>query len=275
MNGAIPRIGISSASYFDRLPLEDIVTDFTSRNTGVCELFLNTRSEYTPDFIALLKERLSVPGAPYVYSVHPMGTHFEPQLFSTHPRQNKDAWETYLTVLDAAKTLGARCYVMHGPIMMQHAAYRPDPGRFVSVLRELNAAAKDRGIVLTLENVSWCLLKTPDTGKYLADALGDDLHYTIDIKQAERSGYSPLEFIRSVSGLIENVHLCDHIRTEYGFRWMLPGKGETDLDLLFSELESAGCTGPYFIEVYSNSYGDIEELHTAQHELNRLFGGNV
>lgn len=269
MDSYTTRIGLSSASYFDRLPLEDIIDDFTRHEVGLCELFLNTRSEYGPEFRSVLTERLAAPGAPKVHSVHPLGTQFEPQLFSRHPRQQKDAMDTYVAVLKTARAIGAGVYVMHGPIMLEHAAFRPETKRFIPVIRDLCSIAKDFRIRLALENVSWCLFRSPDVGKELTDALGDSLHYTLDIKQAIRSGFDYRDFIDVVGPLLTDVHLCDHVKTDDGFRWKVPGQGETDFRRLFCELHSAGYQGPAFIEVYSNSYGQIDELYDSVAYLNR------
>lgn len=41
------RIGISTASYFNRMPIEDAVLELGAQGVRICELFLNSFSEYT------------------------------------------------------------------------------------------------------------------------------------------------------------------------------------------------------------------------------------
>ena len=106
-------VGVSSASYFSRMATENAVRDIGAHGVRLAEVFLNTFCEYEPAFIELLAGRLAEAGVT-AYSVHPMSTQFEPQLFSIHPRQRADALRLYARVLRAAQRLGARCYVMHG-----------------------------------------------------------------------------------------------------------------------------------------------------------------
>lgn len=74
-------IGISTASYFNKLQIEDAVLDIGAHGVRLCELFLNTFSEYEPEFVDLLAERLERANV-QVFSVHPMSMQYEPQLFS-------------------------------------------------------------------------------------------------------------------------------------------------------------------------------------------------
>ena len=79
------QIGMSTASYFNRMPIEETVGDIGAHGVPLCELFLNTFSEYGAGV------RRPAGGPPgrgrgvTAYSVHPMSTQFEPQLFSLHP----------------------------------------------------------------------------------------------------------------------------------------------------------------------------------------------
>ena len=256
----LPRLGISTASYFNRLPIEDAVTDLAAHGVQLAELFLNTFSEYDAAFAALLKARADAGGVS-VYSVHPMSMQFEPQLFSPHPRQRADALRLFEQVLDSGRLLCATHYVMHGAAHLMGAAKGLGLARVAPILRDLADTARGHGMVLTLENVSWCLFSTPDFGRRLVDGLGDALRYTIDIKQAVRSGYDPLDYVDAVGALTENLHLCDFVRTETGPRWVLPGRGECDFSVILAALFAKGYAGPAFIEVYSDAYAATGELY--------------
>ena len=93
-------IGLSTASYFQKLQIEDAILDIGAHGVPLCEVFLNTFSEYEPAFVELLAERLACANVK-VFSVHPMSMQFEPQLFSIHPRQREDALNLYERVLSA------------------------------------------------------------------------------------------------------------------------------------------------------------------------------
>ncbi len=254
-------IGLSTASYFNKLQIEDAVLDIGAHGVGLCELFLNTFMEYEPSFADLLAERLSEANA-RVFSVHPMSMQFEPQLFSIHPRQRADALRLFERVLSTGKRLGAHCYVMHGPARLFGGVKNIELIRIAPILVDLTALAADYGIQLTLENVSWCIFNEPEFGVRLRDVTGGRIKHTLDVKQAVRSGYDPEDYIRAVGEQIVNVHLCDAEKLPTGsVRYQMPGFGECDFIGMFNLLAEKGYAGPAFVEVYSDMYTEIPVLY--------------
>ena len=73
------RLGLSSAAFYGRREVEDTAALLPGYGLNVCEVFLNSFSEYSTTFGGLVRERLN--GLPCV-SVHPKGTQFEPDIFS-------------------------------------------------------------------------------------------------------------------------------------------------------------------------------------------------
>ena len=208
-----------------------------------------------------------------VHSVHPMSTQFEPQLFSLHPRQREDAFRIYERVLRAAKALGADCYVMHGAATLNGAAKNLELARIAPIFSELDEMARAYGVTLALENVSWCLFCTPVFGLRLRELTKDRMHFTLDVKQAVRSGFSSADYIEAVGERIVNVHLCDYERLENGaLRWRMPMQGRCDFSALQSALLARGYRGPAFVEVYSDMYGDLDALYRARADCERLLG---
>lgn len=262
--------GISTASYFNRMMIEDVVTDLGTHGIGLTELFLNSFCEYEDAFVDLLADRVRTAGLS-VYSVHPMSTQFEPQLFSLHPRQRADGFRIYESVLRAAKKLGASHYVMHGAAHLSGAAKNLELDRVAPIFSDLADMASSYGITLTLENVSWCMFSHPDYGRRLIDRIGDKLRYTLDTKQAIRSGHSAEEYIDAVGDFIENLHLCDYRHTEAGLRWALPGQGEFDFSALMEKLVEKGYHGPAFIEAYSDTYSTPKDLYDSHAYLCQCF----
>lgn len=254
-------IGISTASYFNRMPIEDAVGDIRRQGAWLCELFLDTFCEYTPEFAALLQERATAAGV-RISSVHPMSIQFESQLFSIHPRQYADAWKIYETVLQSAKTLGAPVYVMHGPPHLSGYFKNVQIERIAPIFFDLCAMARAYGVTLALENVSWCLFQDPAFGARLLDAVGvDALHFTLDVKQAYRSGFTPMEFVERFGENIVNLHLCDvQPLTDGRVRPVLPGSGICDFAALTRRLVEKGYRGPAIIELYSDMYDDFSAL---------------
>ncbi len=48
------QLGISTASYFQKMMVEDAIPALGAEGVPVCELFLNSFSEYEPDFFRCL-----------------------------------------------------------------------------------------------------------------------------------------------------------------------------------------------------------------------------
>jgi sugar phosphate isomerase/epimerase len=264
-------IGLSTASYFSKMQIEDAVLDIGAHGVSLCEVFLNSFSEYDPMFVELLAGRLSSAGL-RVFSVHPMSTQFEPQLFSVHPRQRGDAWRIFEQVLADGKQIGASHYVMHGPARLFGGVKNIELSRIAPIFAELIALAAQYGIQLTLENVSWCLFNEPAFGPRLLDAMGGGpLCFTLDVKQAVRSGYDPLDYIRAVGSRIVNVHICDASPQANGVaKYEMPGFGHYDFVTMFNELAACGYRGPAFIEVYSDMYHEIPELYESYSRMQAL-----
>lgn len=263
------QIGISTASFFNRMTIEDAVLQLGAHGVPAAELFLNSFCEYEPAFTAMLAERARAANL-RIHSVHPMSTQFEPQLFSLHPRQREDAFRIYERVLQAARTLGAACYVMHGAATLNGAAKNLELARIAPIFSELDEMARAYGVTLALENVSWCLFCTPSFGLRLRELTKDRMHFTLDIKQAVRSGFSPEDYMDAVGDRIVNVHLCDYERLENGaFRWRMPTQGQCDFSALRAALLAHGYRGPAFVEVYSDMYDDVDALYRARTDCER------
>jgi sugar phosphate isomerase/epimerase len=267
-------IGISTASYFSKLQTEDAILEIGAHGVSVCEVFLNSFSEYEPSFIDILEERVADAGVK-VYSIHPMSMQFEPQLFSVHSRQRADAWALFKRVLAAGKRLGATHYVMHGPARLFGGVKNIGLTRIAPIFIELTALAESYGIQLTLENVSWCVFNEPSFGARLLDVIGTgELRFTLDVKQAVRSGHDPVEYVRAVGDYIVNLHLCDATELSNGaVRYEMPGFGGYDFPALFCALAAHGYEGPALIEVYSDMYRDIPALYHSLTRMRQLSAG--
>ncbi len=266
------QVGISTASFFNRLEVEDALVDLSSHGVRLCEVFLDTYSEYEPSYIDLLARRLAGRSLS-VYSVHPMGTQFEPQLFSIQERQRNDALKLYEKVLHAGRRLGASVYVMHGPVRVSAPSHSMLGARVVPVLTDLSAMAREFGMQLALENVSWCLFSAPSIGVELLNRLGSGaLKFTLDVKQAVRSGYTPFDYIDAVGSESVNLHLCDADLLAGGdYRLRMPGEGGVDFAGIRDALANCGYRGPAFVEVYSNMYDSMPELYESYARMQRIF----
>ena len=81
-------------------------------DVDVCEVFLETHSEYNAAFGRLVREKLETLEC---VSCHPKGTQYEPDLFGRSRRQTEDSLRIFRGVLEAGQAMGARWYIWHGP----------------------------------------------------------------------------------------------------------------------------------------------------------------
>ena len=264
-------IGISTASFFNKMETEDALLDIGKHHVSLCEIFLNSFCEYTPEFTALLKGRIHKAGLK-VYSVHPMGAQFEAQLFSLQDRQRGDALKIYEGVLTCCKELGASYYVMHGPASLSGAARNIGVERVAPIFSDLADMARGYGVQLTLENVSWCIFSNPAFGEDLLSRLETGkLKLTLDIKQAIRSGNTPLSFIDRLGSEMVNLHLCGAVvRLVGSYSLRMPGEGNVDFIAIRNALLSHGYTGPGFIEVYSDMFSHTDALYDCRARMEAL-----
>lgn len=267
------QVGMSTASLFNKCDLEEAPAKLAQFCVEICEVFLNTFSEYEYDFISLLLERVQEARLT-VYSLHPMGTQYEPQLFSLYHRQRSDALKIFQNVLQAGKRLGAQYYIMHGPANLGGAVKNMQLSRIGPMVRELCEMAQLYGMTIAWENVSWGLYAYPEFGSALQEAAQTDyLRFTLDIKQAMRSGYSPYDFLKEMGDKLVNVHACDYVQTPARVCPALPGKGECDFRAVGTALRDSGYTGPVLFEVYSDLYKDEKEMLESYDYLKRCLQG--
>lgn len=264
-------IGISTASIFNRCMVEYTPPLLAALGAHVAEIFLNTYSEYEQPLVESVARSCRENGV-RVYSVHPMSMQFEPQLFSIHERQKRDALLVYRRVLQACRTLGATHYVMHGAAILSGGAQNLHVERLAPRFTELCRMAEDCGVTLCLENVSWCFFHQPSFALELREAMGSRaLKYCLDVKQSVRAGIDPVAFLDALGQDVRNVHLCDYQLTASGYVWRLPGEGECDFSAIAVALSRLGYEGCAFLEVYNNMYRDYDALAGAYRYLTSIF----
>ena len=81
--------GISTASFFDTLMLEDAPALLQQWGVKYAEYYLNSFCEYDPVFVDRLAKETEDAGI-RVVGIHPMSLQYEPLLFTPHPRQRSD-----------------------------------------------------------------------------------------------------------------------------------------------------------------------------------------
>lgn len=250
-------IGLSTASFYPDYPTEKAIDIIGDMGIDVAELFLGSYSEYNREFCQGLIDTLNRHNM-HVHSVHTLSSQFEPQLFASTYRQRKDSLDIWLKVLEGAQAIGAEVYVFHGPPVRLNTQPKLDFKRIGRITDELSNIAADFGIKFSWENVYWCWYSDPQFAvKLLENTKGDNIYFTLDIKQAIKSGYSPEEFLYNMGDRVANVHICDFDKDGNLY---LPGMGEYDFKGLYAQLHRQGYCGPIILEVYRTNYNHYLDM---------------
>jgi Sugar phosphate isomerases/epimerases len=259
-------IGVSSACFYPDMNTEDTIELCSSLGFRTMEIFLETQAEYTYDYCMMLKE-LCEKNKIDVYSIHAFTSSYEPFLFDAYKRRRDDTRKIFESICMAAKILGARCYVFHGKRRME-CDERPNYKQAAGQMDILADIALEYGVSLSWENVSWCDTFDPSyIGNVLEYIKSDNLKFTLDLKQARKSGFKVQEYIEVMKDRIANVHISDGDNENI---CLLPGHGNIDFKGAASMLKTYGYQGPCIIEVYRNNYRNFHEIMGAGEYLRRM-----
>ncbi len=259
----VMQIGVSSSCFY---PLETEKSLIKLGELGVkkAEIFVNSSSELQKSFISeicKIKDFYSID----ILSFHPFTSFGEGfYIFSEYYRRFLDSLEMYKPMFEAAKTLGAEIFVLHGAKNIREISDEEYAERF---LRFCNTA-KDFGITVAHENVVDYVGQTPQFMKYLQNRLGENFKMVLDIKQARRAKQDPYEFIEAVGESIVHLHLSDFTDDEDCKPPFENGK--FDFQKLFEKMNGIGYKGNAVIEVYRHNFKEAAELGDAMHYLQNL-----
>ena len=266
------RVGLSTASFFARLDIKTSIETVAHMGYDLCEVFLGTYSEYKNEYIQQLKELCNFHHIS-IYSVHALGTQFEPQLFSPSESQRQDAMRIFRMLVEASSVLGATGYVFHGGLNLKRTATgRPNIQRIAPITGQLAKLCKDNGIAFMWENVHWCSFSYPEFAEEMMQVCkSDNLFFTLDIKQAAQSGRTALDYLPYMGSRLKNVHICDYILEKGNIITKLPFEGTYNFIELKQKLMEIGYKGPVIVEVYADNYQNMDQLAYSCDKVKRLF----
>lgn len=236
------QLGLSTAAFYGRYETEEAAAYIAQMPIDCAEVFLQSASEYDVSFAMQVRNNLRDIACT---SIHPLGNH-ENFMAQRPPRQKTDAFDTLRRILDAGAELGAKTYVYHGRHTPQLTPLKWDLAWNAEALMPMCEEAHKRGMVIGWENVFWCQLTDPERALE-AKSILPQVYFTLDIKQAMRSGCDPVEFIYAMGDRLCNVHVCDW--DESG-KLCLPGEGTFDFERFFLALREIGYEGPVILEPY-------------------------
>ncbi len=246
------RFGISTSCFYP-LPTEEAVRWLAEREVPYIEIFFNSLLETEAPLLSEMKRCLDASGTK-VQSVHPYTSALEPlYFFSEYERRVDEAFDLYSRYFEAAAELGAEVFVLHGD----------RPGGFLSEEQTFERFARlaergeSFGIIVTQENV--VRNRGRDLG-YLVrmkEYLGSLAAFTLDLKQAIRSGYDPMEILNTLGRSVRHIHISD----SDGESDCLPvGRGNADIAGFLGKLKELDYDGGVILELYRENYKEYEEL---------------
>lgn len=244
-------IGASTGTLYPHQHTEEAVETLARLGFPTIEVVLQTAGEYEPGFVRDLAARVRA-GGTAVASVHTF-TALHP-LFDPYPRRREEGRRALLRAIDAAVTLDARVLIWHGPTRRELPEGITSE-RLRAVLADLGEEAAGAGVTLSLENVSWCLVRDASSVRVVR-GWGVPVGFTFDPFQAAEAGVDGGELIDAMRGALVNVHLSDH--APGGRRHLPVGEGTIDWRNLLSRLRAIGYTGPLILE--GNCEGDLSRL---------------
>ena len=255
-------LGVSTSCLYP-MPTENALETLGKAGIKTCEIFLNSISETTPDFIKKLNEIRAEYGMDIV-SVHPFSSFSETfMLFGNYERRYFDAREFYKKCFEMTALAGAVISVIHGMKLPGQI----DKEEYFSRFRWLVEAGREFGVTVCQENVYSHFSQSPDFLCEMRNALGDDFKMVFDVKQAVRSGFEPFAFAEEFKNSICHIHLSDHNAQS---DCVAPSKGVFDFRKLFDIMESSGYKGSGVIELYRAGFADEGELTESLEYLQNL-----
>ena len=129
--------------------------------------------------------------------------------------------------------------------------------RYFERYYRLDQTARSFGVMLAQENVSRCRGRSLEFLVRMKAALGENVVFALDFKQARRSGTDYHDLFSQLGGSIRHLHVSDYAEG----RDCLPvGEGNMDFRAFLKELAGYGYQGTMILELYRQNYGEYEDL---------------
>lgn len=253
------RVGISSACFYPETVL-DASKHTLSFGVPVMEIFLNSIHELSNDNLEAVKKNADNSGTQIV-SVHPFTAVMEGMLFfSGYKDRIYDGLSLYERFFAAANTLGAKYFVFHGDRKKTTYGQKQMPeDDMCEIYYKLIHLAQKYDIIFTQENVAQYRSEDPIFLQKLYKNLGNDIHFTYDIKQEMRAGLPFLSVYEAQRDALSHIHIND-----FGFNeCCLPFEGNIDFAKLKRRLCEDNYCGDCVIEVYKSNIENDEALKSS------------
>lgn len=257
------KIGMSSSCRYPLLT-ELAFEELGKNRVDAAEIFFNASCELEPPFVAKLKDIQKRYGINLV-SIHPTMSLSESfMFFSSYERRYAEGLDSYRRYAEILCEMGGKYIIMHGGKpnkVLDNEGYFE---RFGILAEEMRRC----GATLLQENVVKFRAGDIDVLKSMSEYLGDSAAFCLDIKQSIRGGYSPFDAVDVLGDKIKHIHISDNTPER---DCMLPLKGSFDFESFFKKVLDAGFKGDAIVEVYSDCYGESEELFESYKNIREKF----
>lgn len=255
------KLGISSSCFYPLLT-EDAFLKVASYGTQTSEIFFNALCELSPEFVGKLKD-IQKEYNQHVTSVHPTMSLAESfMIFSSYERRYTEAMDQYKRYSEIVCELGGKYIIMHGGKPNNVIDNRQYYEKFAKVAE----AVKENGAVLLQENVVKFRAGNLQVLCDMADYLGEDAAFCLDIKQSIRGGYSAFEVLDKIGQYVKHIHISDSTDKN---DCLLPLNGNFDFPLFFEKAKQKGFDGSAIIEVYENAFSRERQLFESYEKLKK------
>ncbi len=261
LSECIMNIGISTSCFYPTTT-EETLERIAALGFREIEVFANAPSESTIPYATQFKKSASALGLK-VIAFHPFSSFAETYcLFGAYERRRQDFYDIYKGYFAAASAMGADIFNFHGC----RSEWAMTDEQYCDIYHKLYCIAQEEGIRFSQENVNRHYGGKVDFVRNIKRLLKNDVYFTLDVKQAMRSGEDPCDMRDAMGESLIHFHASDH--QEDG-SCALPGKGVCRYeDILNKHIRSNAVTK--VIEVYSGDYTEDLQLREAADFMNKL-----
>ena len=256
--------GVSTACMYPK-NLEQVIDQYGEMGIRDTEIFVNTFCELSPEFIRALENKVNQYKM-RVHAFHPFTSGMEPlMIFQNMNVVLMICWIFIGVILKSCSVLVPKFLFFTVTIKQAQTTLRFMRSDTISCARP-HARMKSilrRKILLVVSREIFLFLRE------LSDLLRDDISFVFDLKQALRSGYSPMEVLKVMGKRVVHIHANDHTIQK---DCLLPGRGEFDFRGLFDYLRSIETDPSAMIEVYRGDFAVENELVKSLKYLYRIYG---
>ncbi len=243
------RLGCSTGTLFPQFTTEEAIDTLARLGVEDVEVMLQSHGECEPAFHRQLSSLARDAGV-RIHSVHALvQTH---PVFDAYRRRAEEGWLRFEQVAAGTSAMGAEVLVWHGLCRDERGFTLTSPEVFAAIDRLAGICAQ-HGLLLGLENVSWCAMSQVRDVLTLLSRLPELAHgrsvaFTFDAFQAAEANANPFMLLQAMENRVVNVHLRDRDPAAPERRNLMPGEGSLPWPALLRAIAGVGYAGPLILE---------------------------